>query len=168
MPDGEKEEILTQVHDNQDTLEKLARSAPPNYLHKYHLVEAERMRVLEGEPDTIMHHYDQAIALARENEFIHEEALADELAARYLLNQGQNDAARSYLRSALEKYEAWGAKRKVAHLKSRYPGLIADDRAEGAASPSANLDLGRFSKPRRPSPVPSSWNHCWRSCLAFS
>ena len=146
VPDREKEEILTQVHEHQDTLEKLARSAPPNYLHKYHLVEAERMRVLEGEPDTIMHHYDQAIALARESEFIHEEALADELAARYLLNQGQNDAARTYLRSALEKYEAWGAKRKVAHLKSRYPGLIADGRAEVAASPSANLDLATMLK----------------------
>ena len=142
----EKEEILTQVDDNQDTLEKLARSAPPNYRHKHHLVEAERMRVLDGEPDTIMHHYDKAIALARESEFIHEEALANELAARYLLSQGQNDAASSYLRLAMEKYEAWGAKRKVAHLKSQYPGLIADDRAEGAASPSANLDLATILK----------------------
>ncbi len=144
--EGEKKEILNQVDDNQDTLEKLARCAPPNYLHKYHLVEAERLRVLEGQSDTIMHHYDQAIALARESEFIHEEALANELAARYLLNQGQNDAAKSYLRSAMEQYEAWGAKRKVAHLKSRYPGLIADDRAEGAASPSANLDLTTMLK----------------------
>ena len=144
--EGEKEEILTRVDDHQDTLEKLARSAPPNYLHKYHLVEAERMRVLNGEHDTIMHHYDQAIALARENEFIHEEALANELAARYLLNQGQNDAARAYLRSAMEQYEAWGAKRKVAHLKSRYPGLIVDDHTEAAVSPSANLDLGTILK----------------------
>ena len=143
--EGEKEEILTQVNDNQALLEKLARSAPPNYRHKHHLVEAERMRVLDGNPDTIMHHYDQAIALARESEFIHEEALADELAARYLLNQGQNDAASSYLRSAMEQYEAWGAKRKVAHLKSRYPGLIADDHTE-AASPSANLDLATILK----------------------
>ena len=146
VPDGEKEEILTQVDDNQALLEKLARCAPPNYLHKHHLVEAERMRVLEGQSDTIMHHYDQAIALARESEFIHEEALADELAARYLLNQGQNDDARAYLRSALEKYEAWGAKRKVAHLKSRYPELIADDHTEAAASPSANLDLATILK----------------------
>ena len=145
MPDREKEEILTQVHDHQDTLEKLARSAPSNYLHKYHLVEAERMRVLEGQSDAILSHYDQAIALARESEFIHEEALANELAARYLLNQGQNDDARAYLRSAMEKYEAWGAKRKIAHLKSRYPGLIVDDRAE-AASPSANLDLATILK----------------------
>ena len=143
--EGEKKETLTQVHDNQDTLEKLARSAPPNYLHKYHLVEAERLRVLDGESDAILSHYDQAIALSGESEFIHEEALADELAARYLLNQGQNDAARTYLRSALEKYEAWGAKRKVAHLKSRYPRLIADDHTE-AASPSANLDLGTILK----------------------
>ena len=59
VPDEEKEEILTQVNDNQDTLEKLARSAPPNYLNKYHLVEAERMRVLEGQSDAILSHYDQ-------------------------------------------------------------------------------------------------------------
>ena len=144
--EGEKEEILTQVDDNQALLEELARCAPSNYLHKYHLVEAERMWVLEGQSDAILSHYDQAIALARESEFIHEEALANELAARYLLNQGQNDTASSYLRSALEKYEAWGAKRKVAHLKSRYPGLIVDDRAEGAASPSANLDLATILK----------------------
>ena len=144
--EGEKEEILTQVHDNQDTLEKLARCAPSNYLHKYHLVEAERMRVLEGQSDAILSHYDQAIALARKSGFIHEEALANELAARYLLNQGQNDAARTYLRSALEKYEAWGAKRKVAHLRHRYPGLIADGRAEVAASPSSNLDLATILK----------------------
>ena len=146
VPEREKEEIFSQVDDNQETLEKLARCAPPNYLHKYHLVEAERMRVLEGESDAILSHYDQAIALARESEFIHEEAQANELAARYLLNQGQSDAARAYLRSAMEQYEAWGAKRKVAHLKSRYPGLISDDRAEAVASPSANLDLGTMLK----------------------
>ena len=144
--EAEREEILTQVDDNQDTLEKLVRCAPSNYLHKYHLVEAERMRVLEGESDAILSQYDQAIALARESEFIHEEALANELAARYLLNQGQNDDAGSYLRSALEKYEAWGAKWKVAHLKSRYPGLISDDRTEAVASPSANLDLATMLK----------------------
>ena len=145
VPEREKEEILTQVNENQETLEKLARRAPPNYRHKHHLVEAERLQILDGESDAILSHYDQAIALARESEFIHEEALANELASRYLLNQGQNDVARAYLRSALEKYEAWGAKRKVAHLKSRYPGLIADDRAE-ATSPSANLDLTTMLK----------------------
>ena len=145
--EGEKEETLTQVNDNQDTLEKLARSAPANFLHKYHLVEAERMRVLNGEHDTIMHHYDQAIALARESEFIHEEALANELAARYLLSQGKNDDdARAYLRSAMEQYEVWGAKRKVAHLKSRYSELIFDNHTEVVESPSVNLDLTTILK----------------------
>ena len=144
--EGEKEETLTRVHDNQDTLEKLARSAPPNYLHKHHLVEAERLRVLDGEPDTIMYHYDQAIALAGESEYIHEEALANELAARYLLSQGQNIPAQTYLQAALEQYGAWGAKRKVAHLRDRYPELISEHRTEAVASPSANLDLATILK----------------------
>ena len=68
---GKRRRSSTQVDDNQNTLKKLARCAPPNYLHKHHLVEAERLRVLDGESDAIMHHYDQAIALARESEFIH-------------------------------------------------------------------------------------------------
>ncbi len=144
--EGEKEEILTQVDDNQETLERLARCAPSNFLHKHHLVQAERLRVLEGQSDAILSHYDQAIALAKESGFIHEEALADELAARYLLSQGQNDAARAYLRAALEQYETWGAKRKVAQLRSRYPGLIADNRTEAVASPSANLDQATMLK----------------------
>ena len=94
----------------------------------------------------ILSHYDQAIALSGESEFIHEEALADELAARYLLSQGLKTPARTHLQAALEKYETWGAKRKVAHLRSRYPGLIADNRTEAVASPSANLDLGTILK----------------------
>ena len=147
LSEAEREEIHTQVDDNQEMLEKLARSAPPNYLHKHHLVEAERMRVLDDEHDTIMHHYDQAIALARESGFIHEEALANELSARYLLSQGNNnEAVRSYLRSAIEQYEAWGSKRKVAHLKSRYSDLISDNHTEVVESPSAILDLATILK----------------------
>ena len=50
VPKGEKEKILTQVHDHQETLEKLARSAPSNYLHKYHLVEAEKANLSTRKP----------------------------------------------------------------------------------------------------------------------
>ena len=107
---GKRRRSSPRFDDNQDTLEKLARCAPPNYLHKHHLVEAERMRVLEGQSDAIMHHYDQAIALARENEFIHEEALADELAARYLLNQGQNDAAQNLPALSIGEVRSLGSK----------------------------------------------------------
>ena len=64
----------------------------------------------EGESDAILSHYDQAIALARESEFIHEEALANEMAARYLFNQGQNDDARSYLRLSNGAVRSLGGK----------------------------------------------------------
>ncbi len=121
-PDGEKEEILTQVHDNQDSLEKLARCAPPNYLHKHTTWwKPNGCGFWMVIPIPLCTTMTRPSPWPGESEFIHEEALADELAARYLLNQGKNDAARAYLRSAMEQYEAWGAKRKVAHLKSRYP-----------------------------------------------
>ena len=41
-----------------------ANHAPMNHLHKYHLVEAERCRVL-GKDLEALDHYDRAIQLAK-------------------------------------------------------------------------------------------------------
>jgi hypothetical protein len=54
-----------------------------NFLHKYYLVEAERHRVL-GNIVEAMELYDRAITLAKEHEYINEEALANELAAKFI------------------------------------------------------------------------------------
>jgi two-component system, NarL family, sensor kinase len=61
-------------------MQKWAEHAPMNYLHKFHLVEAEKARVL-GQFFEAEEFYERAIAGAAENEFIQEEALAYELAA---------------------------------------------------------------------------------------
>jgi len=45
-----------------------------NYLHKFHLVEAEKARVL-GQFFEAEEFYEQAIQGARDNEYIQEEAL---------------------------------------------------------------------------------------------
>ena len=61
-----------------------------NYLHKWHLVEAEWARV-SGAELAAMKHYDQAISLARKNGFPQEEALANADSATnllWLLNNG--------------------------------------------------------------------------------
>ena len=94
-----------------------------NYLHKFHLVEAERCRVLNQNGEA-REHYDRAIELARENEYVNEEALASELAGRFYLARGNTKIAQVYLKDARYAYQRWGAVAKVQDLDNRYPQLL--------------------------------------------
>ncbi|MEG3907099.1 AAA family ATPase [Microcoleus sp. w2-18bC1] len=120
----EREEILTKVAAKQEKMETWAKQAPMNYLHKFYLVEAERDRVLGNDKDA-REYYDKAIIVARENEYLNEEALAYELAGRFYLARNQNHVARHYLQDAHYAYQRWGAVAKVKDLEARYPQFLA-------------------------------------------
>ncbi|MDJ0677411.1 MAG: AAA family ATPase [Calothrix sp. MO_167.B42] len=120
----QREEILTQVAAKQEKMELWAHHAPMNFLHKFYLVEAERARVL-GNNGEAREYYDRAIALAQENQYLNEEALAYELAGKFYLARNQNHVARHYLKDAHYTYQRWGAVAKVKHLEARYPQLLA-------------------------------------------
>ncbi|MBD2344782.1 trifunctional serine/threonine-protein kinase/ATP-binding protein/sensor histidine kinase [Anabaena subtropica] len=120
----EQEEILQQVTANQQKMEHWASHGPMNYLHKYYLVEAEKYRVI-GQYLQAIDFYDRAISLAKENEYIHEEALANELAAKFYLDWGKQKIAQTYLTDAYYAYSRWGAKAKIDHLAKLYPQLLA-------------------------------------------
>ncbi|MEG4585823.1 AAA family ATPase [Microcoleus sp. MOSTC5] len=123
-PDSEQQEILDRVRANQEKMQNWAHHAPMNHLHKFYLVEAERHRVLNQKVEAI-EMYDKAIALAQENEYINEEALAHELAAKFYLEWGKEKLAKPYLIDAYYAYARWGAKAKIDHLEQRYPQLLA-------------------------------------------
>ncbi|MBO3461718.1 AAA family ATPase [Aetokthonos hydrillicola Thurmond2011] len=120
----EQKQLLKQVKNNQKKMRKWAYYAPMNYLHKYYLVEAERERLL-GKAMKAREYYDQAIALAHENEYLNEEALANELAARFYLERNQNHIARHYLQDAHYIYQLWGCSAKVKHLETQYPEFLS-------------------------------------------
>ncbi|MEM9543590.1 MAG: AAA family ATPase [Cyanobacteria bacterium P01_E01_bin.42] len=130
---------LSTVRESQKKLKRWAESAPMNYLHKFYLVEAESYQVL-GKKTKAMDYYDLAIAGAKENEYIQEEALANELAAKFYLDwsfdsaqpEGKEKIARLYMREAHYCYQCWGAIAKVKHLEEHYPQLLQlqSDRAE--------------------------------------
>lgn len=109
-----------QVAANQKLLAHHARHAPMNYRHHWCLVEAERLR-LDGKPDQAMRHYELAMDLARDNGFVHEEALAHELAARFHFGCKREGLATYYLRQAVQLFERWGSAGKVAQLRAEFP-----------------------------------------------
>ncbi len=123
LPKAEKEATLTRVKSNQEKVKKWASHAPMNYLHKVHLVEAEKYRVL-GKNYEAMEMYDQAIALAKANGYTQEEALSNELAAKFYLDWGKEKIAQAYMQEAYYCYTRWGALAKVHHLEKIYPKLL--------------------------------------------
>ncbi|MEG5037570.1 MULTISPECIES: AAA family ATPase [unclassified Microcoleus] len=119
----EQKQILKKVESNQKKIEKWASSAPMTHLHKFYLVEAERYRVL-GENARAIDYYDRAIALAKEHDYINEEALANELAAKFYLAWGKEQVAQAYMTNAYYCYVRWGATAKMTDLKRQYPELL--------------------------------------------
>ncbi|MEH1973476.1 MAG: AAA family ATPase [Nostoc sp.] len=120
---SQQEQLLLKVGENQEKLQFRAKSAPMNFQHKYDLVEAERHRVL-GEKIAAIELYDRAITLAKENEYIQEEALSNELAAKFYLDWGKQKIAQVYMQEAYYCYARWGAKAKTEDLEKRYPQLL--------------------------------------------
>jgi hypothetical protein len=123
-PQSEQQGILDRVQANQEKMQKWAHHAPMNFLHKFYLVEAERHRVLDEKIEAI-EMYDKAIALAKENKYVNEEALANELAAKFYLQWGKEKLAQLYLIDAYYSYSRWGAKAKIDSLEQCYPQLLA-------------------------------------------
>src|SRR5262249_11568585 len=108
------------------------------------LVSAEIARI-EGRPLEAMDFYERAIASARANGFVHNEALAYELAARFYAARGFNEVAHLYLGNARRGYLRWGADGKVRQLDQLHPRLRQDERAPGPTgtieAPVEQLDL---------------------------
>jgi PAS domain S-box-containing protein len=135
---------LNCVNINQEKMQKWAEHAPMNYLHKFYLVEAEKARVL-GQFLEAEEFYERAIAGAAENEYIQEEALAYELAAKHYLARGRLKIAQIYLKEAHYCYDRWGATAKVKDLENRYPQFFSQ--SSRAASTSIPITAETISNP---------------------
>ena len=117
-------QMLEEVETHQQHLDIWATHAPENFQHKLDLVAAETARI-QGHRGEAIERYDRAISGAKENQYIHEEAIANELAAKFYLDWGKEKVASSYMQDAYYSYARWGAKAKIADLEQHYPQLLA-------------------------------------------
>ncbi|MFB2894092.1 AAA family ATPase [Aerosakkonemataceae cyanobacterium BLCC-F50] len=120
---SQQTDIIDRITSNQEKMRIYANHAPANCLHKFYLVEAERCRVFNQRTEAI-EFYDRAISIAKENEYIQEEAIANELAAKFYLDWGKEKVAAGYMQEAYYCYARWGAKAKVAYLEQHFPQLL--------------------------------------------
>ena len=121
-----------------------AANCPHNFEGRAVLVGAEIARI-GGRPLEAMDLYEHAIASARANGFVNDEALAYELAGRFYAARGLEDIAHLYLGNARRAYLRWGADGKVRQLDQLHTRLRQDERAPGPMgtieAPVEQLDL---------------------------
>ncbi|MEG4248160.1 AAA family ATPase [Microcoleus sp. Pol10D4] len=122
-PEKQPKDYQEVVQKNREKLQVWADNCPENCLSKFMLLEAEMARVAEQKWQAA-ELYDRAIFLAKENQFLNEEALAHELAAKFYLDWGKEKVAAGYMQEAYYCYARWGAKAKTDDLEKRYPDLL--------------------------------------------
>lgn len=126
-----------------------AANCPPNYEDRATLVEAEIAR-LEGRPLDAMNLYERAIVTARKHGFVHNEAIANEVAARFYAARGFETISHAYLRNARYCYLRWGADAKVSQLDQMHPHLRAEEVTTSPigtiGAPLEQLDLATVMK----------------------
>ncbi len=121
--ESQKVEYSKKIWAYQKQLDIWAHNCPVNFLHLSCLVKAEIDRI-SGDVRNAIEMYDRAIAGAKENKYIQEEALANELAAKFYLEWGKEKIAPVYMTEAYYCYAQWGAKAKIEHLEKHYPQLL--------------------------------------------
>jgi PAS domain S-box-containing protein len=115
-------------------LQTAAETYPPNFLSLYALVAAELARV-KGDEWEAVRRYNQSIAAARGQDSTHLEALANELAALFWLDQDRDSYARPHLVAAYAAYKHWGARAKIDQMRVAYPWLATERSVDGESGP---------------------------------
>ena len=129
----EKDDLMKRLEANLEQLRVWSDGCPDNFLAKRLMVEAEIARLRGSE--AALELYDRAIDAAHKSEFIQDAALANELAARFVIERRPSSRVGAmYLRDARYAYELWGAKRKVEELEMEFPLLGTEHQAPRAAS----------------------------------
>ena len=142
MSRAEQEVTLEGLQADLSQMTIWADNCPEKFDHLRFIMQAELARLANRMPEALGL-YEQAIAAAKVHEFRRDEALANELAAKYLLSGGLSKAALGYLRPARYLYHRWGARRKVEDLEQRYPLLL---RAPALAGDSVTVMLPLAAK----------------------
>jgi PAS domain S-box-containing protein len=148
-PAGEQRQHLEALAAHHKQLQAWAENCPENFENRAALVGAEIARIGGRDVDA-MSFYEQAIRSARANGFIHNEALANELAGRFYAARGFEKIARVYLQDARHGYLRWGADGKVRQLEQLHPHLrdapVPASPTTTIGAPVERLDVGTVLK----------------------
>jgi PAS domain S-box-containing protein len=144
----QKPQRLAALTAHHRQLEVWAQHNPATFENRAAIVGAEIARI-EGRMLDAQDLYEKAIRSARTNGFVHNEALANELAGRFYAARFDRIAT-TYLRDARHCYLRWGADGKARQLEQLYPQIAVDlplsDSTATIRTPVEHLDLATVIK----------------------
>lgn len=135
-----KLKMMIRLRINQMKMGIWAKNSPDNFRHKYLLVDAEINRVKHQRVKAVTS-YRGAIVAASESGYLMNEALSNELYARYYLQLTFNDIAAHYYKETCRCYQKAGAKAKVDQIRESHPDLIQGLDIEGNSAPEKPSDV---------------------------
>ena len=139
---GQRQQHLDALFAHREQIVVWAQNSPEKFSNRAALVGAEIARLTGQELDA-ERLYEDAIRQAGEYGFVQNEAIANELAARFYMARGFQTTAHAYLRNARYCYERWGAFGKVRQLDQSYPHLH-DQRGTDSPTVTTVKSLGQL------------------------
>jgi len=148
-PIGERELHMNALVAHYSRLEVWAESCPENFESRASLVAAEIAR-LQGRELDAERLYQRAIRSSRTSGFVHNEAISNELAARFYARRDFDEIGSFYLGNARDCYARWGADGKVRQLEQLHPNLrdapVPASPSTTIGAPVEQLDVGTVVK----------------------
>jgi hypothetical protein len=91
------------------------------------LLQAETLSASSADCEVVRKSFDNAITMAGKLGFLHNQALGNERAGVYFLEQGDNAWASTYLSRARQLYREWGAMAKFEQMDLKYRCLFESE-----------------------------------------
>jgi PAS domain S-box-containing protein len=126
--------------EHHEQLQAWAEVNPETFEDRAALVAGEIARI-EGRALEAQALYDKAIRAAHKYGFVHNQAIASEIAGHFYAERGDEKMAATYLRNARACYLRWGADGKVRQIEKLYPHLLIPDSTSTMVTPVERLDL---------------------------
>jgi hypothetical protein len=152
LEDARSPETQSELHKllatQLEQLREWAENGSATFRDKFALAAAEFARIERRDLDA-MRLYEEAIRLARENGFVRNEAIANELAGRFYLGRGLKTSGYAHLRNARACFALLGASGKVRQLEARHPRVGAPEAQRLTATTASfgvQLDVGTIVK----------------------
>lgn len=145
--------VLKIIDKNIKRMENWAKYAPENQQHRLLLFQAERYRIT-GNSEMAMEYYDLAIEKAKENQYLQDEGIANEIAAKFYFCKRKNRIAGIYITESYHCFSRWGAKTKTQQMEKDYGEYIQLKQktnetflsTQSGSSISGNIDLSAIIK----------------------
>ncbi len=154
----EKKRIIRKIKKELKKLKSYEIDCPANWSNKVYIVEAELFRITDNFDDACLR-YSESIKAAKKYNVIHEEAIANEYAAKFYLSMDLVTLAATYMKEARYCYLKWGAMAKVEQLDDKYSDLLATVGSSQVTGISEDSDLAATRRSKSVSSISGGSGH---------